>query len=330
MSDNSKKILNLLAMNAGMNPVWNSKATPFLRRSSGTQSPSSERSTSVAERTSAKSGTTSSVMSFAQRARMRALAREASPSPSPKPAGDSWTIVRRTQSRAPTLLKPKGYDKSEEGMSNQERIAAQAGRTRLCKHFLLGKCGAGDKCTYAHDISVLKPDEQKVFIGGIPSACTSRQLVAAIEKLGFKVLNIPKCHPSGFSPKVCLGSVEEAKELLKIARIPVGDHTVDVRKFNDSRSKDQDNFCVTITGIPEGTSGYTLLQGLEKCGFPIDRSPVIDDGATVCLGCEMSTIEQCDALLAIESLPCMGTTLKFKEFKPYVKPVKANRRSPLR
>jgi len=265
-----------------------------LRRSSGTQSPSSG-SPSVAERTSEsrQSATTSSVMSFAQRARMRALAREASPSeasPSPTPTGDSWTTVRRTQSRAPTLPPNlKGYDKSEEGMSNQERIAALAGRTRLCKHFLIGKCSAGDKCTYAHDISVLKPDEQKVFIGGIPSACTSRQLVAAIEKAGFKVLNIPKCHPSGFSPKVCLGSVEEAKELLKIARIPVGDHTVDVRKFNDSRSKDPDNFCVTITGIPEGTSGYTLLQGLEKCGFPIDRSPLMDEGATVCARCEMST-----------------------------------------
>merc|ERR1711964_141276 len=267
---------------------------------------------------------------FAARAHARALARDkraqsvpprvSVPGPGPVEPEDSWTVVNhRRASRTPSTVafKPKGYDKTVRGMTNQEKIAAQAGRTRLCRHFLLGECPHGDKCTYTHDISVMKPNEQKVFIGGIPSACTSRQLIDAVAKLGYKVINIPKCHPSGFAPKVCLESVEKAKELLKIARIEVEGHTADVRKYNDSRAHDSDNFAVVVSGLPEGTSGLELLQGLEKVGFLIERSPVVDAGSTVCERCEMATVEQADAVLAVESIACLGSTLTFSEFKPY-------------
>jgi len=199
-------------------------------------------------------------------------------------------------------------------MTNQERIAAQAGRTKLCKCFLLGGCPNGDKCTFAHDISVMKPNEQKVFIGGIPSGCTSRQLITAVEKTGFKVINIPKCHPSGFAPKVCLESVDHAKELLKIARIDIEGHIADVRKYNDSRANNSDNATVVVSGLPEGTTGYQLLQGLEKAGFLIERSPLVESGSTVCERCEMATVEQADAMVAIETIDCLGTTLTFKPF----------------
>jgi len=220
----------------------------------------------------------------------------------------AWSPV--TRERTP----PTGFDKTERGMNNQERIAAQATRTRLCKHFLLGCCPHDDRCTYTHDISVMKPDEQKVFIGGIPGDCTSRQLVAAIEAVGFKVLNIPKCHPSGFSPKVCLESVEHAKQLLKIARIDVSGSTADVRKFADSRSANRDNMCVVVSGLPEGTSGRELMDGLENAGFLIERSPLVNAGETVCTRCEMATVEQADALVAIGEIQCLNSTLSFTQF----------------
>jgi len=278
---------------------------------------------------------------FAARAQARALARKSSsskcqsvPPRSPSilvtsPGGvlrkssgmrsitdDCWTTVKPKNVRKSLTpsFKPKGFDKTVAGMTNQERIAAQAGRTKLCRHHLLGGCPLGDKCTLAHDISVMKPSEQKVFIGGIPSGCTSRQLIEAIENAGFKVINIPKCHPSGFAPKVCLESVEDAKQLLKIARIDIGGHTSDVRKFKDSRANNSDNSSVIVSGIPEGTTGYQLLQELEKQGFLIDRSPVLAAGATVCDRCEMATVEQADALVAVETLECLGTTLTFKPF----------------
>jgi len=226
---------------------------------------------------------------------------------------DSWTVVTHKKSLT-SSFKPIGFDKTEVGMTNQEKIAAQAGRTKLCRHFLLGHCPHGDTCTYAHDISVMKPTEQKVFIGGIPSGCTSRQLITAVEKAGFKVINIPKCHPSGFAPKVCLESVEAAKQLLKIARIDIEGHTTDVRKYNDSRAANTDNAAVIVSGLPEGTTGYQLLQGLEKAGFLIERSPIVAADSTVCERCEMATVEQADALVAIEMIECLGTTLTFKPF----------------
>jgi len=199
-------------------------------------------------------------------------------------------------------------------MTMQEKIAAQNGRTKLCKHFLMGCCPHGDRCTYTHDIAVMKPDEQKVFIGGIPSNCSSRQLIDAIEKVGFKVLNIPKCHPAGFAPKVCLESVEKAKALLKIARIDVGGVTADVRKFTDSRSHNRDNMCVKISGLPEGTTGQTLMEALENAGFLIERSPLIQAGETTCERLEMATVEQADALLTFEEYTLLGATVKFTPY----------------
>merc|ERR1711964_652210 len=62
--------------------------------------------------------------------------------PGPAEPEDSWTVVNhRRASRTPSTVafKPKGYDKTARGMTNQEKIAAQAGRTRLCRHFLLGE-----------------------------------------------------------------------------------------------------------------------------------------------------------------------------------------------
>jgi len=178
----------------------------------------------------------------------------------------------------------------------------------------MGCCPHGDRCTYTHDIAVMKPDEQKVFIGGIPSDCSSRQLIEAIEKVGFKVLNIPKCHPAGFAPKVCLESVEKAKALLKIARIDVGGVTADVRKFTDSRSHNRDNMCVKISGLPEGTTGQTLMEALENAGFLIERSPLIQAGETTCERLEMATVEQADALLTFEAYTLLGVTVIFTPY----------------
>jgi hypothetical protein len=248
---------------------------------------------------------------FAARAAARAAARyntEKSVAVSPRSERSGRFM------RSITAPSTSGFDKVTVGMSNQERIAAKAERTKLCKHFLLGCCPHGDKCTYTHDISVMKSDEQKVFIGGIPGNCTSRQLINAIEKVGFKVLNIPKCHPSGFAPKVCLESVEHAKELLKIARIEIEGCTADVRKFSDSRSNNVDNMCVVVSGLPEGTSGRDLMEGLESAGFLIERSPLVQAGETVCQRCEMATVEQADVLVALSEISMFGTTLSFSKY----------------
>merc|ERR1712098_68007 len=101
---------------------------------------------------------------------------------------------------------------------------------------------------------------------------------------------------------VCLESVEHAKQLLKIARIDVSGSTADVRKFADSRSANRDNMCVVVSGLPEGTSGRELMDGL------------VNAGETVCTRCEMATAEQADALVAIGEIQCLNSTLSFTQF----------------
>jgi len=206
--------------------------------------------------------------------------------------------------------------KESTGMTNQEKIAAQNGRTRLCRHFLRGTCTEGDNCTYCHDISVMKPDDQKVFIGGIPRNCTSRQVIKAVNDAGFKVLNIPKCHPSGFTPKVCLESVAKAKALLKMARVEVEGVIADVRKFTDSRSTNRDNMCVTVSGLPLGATGKDLMEGLAAHGFIFDRTPLVNPADTFCQRLELATVEMADALVALETVRCsnMGCELTITQY----------------
>jgi hypothetical protein len=158
------------------------------------------------------------------------------------------------------------------------------------------------------------PDEQKVFIGGIPRTCTSRMLVAAVNALGFKVLNIPKCNSSGFAPKVCMESVEHAKAFLKVARIEVGGNIADVRRFKDSRAVNPDNFCVIIEGLPEGMTGVDVLEGLEQQGFLIERTPFVKAGQTTIDRCEMTTVENADALSEIGEITIKGHALAVKPF----------------
>merc|ERR1711964_833763 len=220
--------------------------------------------------------------------------------PKERNSNSSWTTVTTK--------------KGSQRLTNQERIAASTSRTRLCADFLLGKCKKGHKCTLLHDISFMVPDEQKVFIGGIPRSCTSRMLIAAVNAAGFKVLNVPKCNPSGFAPKVCMDSVEKAKAFLKVARIEVGSNIADVRRFKDSRAVNPDNFCVIIEDVPESMTGMEVMEGLEEQGFLIERSPLVKHGSSTIERCEMTTVENADALSEIGKITIKGHTMPVKPF----------------
>jgi len=220
--------------------------------------------------------------------------------PKERNSNSSWTTVTTK--------------KGSQRLTNQERIAASTSRTRLCADFLLGKCKKGHKCTLLHDISFMVPDEQKVFIGGIPRSCTSRMLIAAVNAAGFKVLNVPKCNPSGFAPKVCMESVEKAKAFLKVARIEVGSNIADVRRFKDSRAVNPDNFCVIIEDVPESMTGMEVMEGLEEQGFLIERSPLVKPGSSTIERCEMTTVENADALSEIGKITIKGQTMPVKPF----------------
>merc|ERR1711964_765418 len=66
--------------------------------------------------------------------------------------------------------------------------------TKICRHFLRGYCKRGDSCNFLHDVSVFKPDAQKVFLGGLPKGITTDTLIREFAKQGLEVQNRPQIH----------------------------------------------------------------------------------------------------------------------------------------
>jgi len=267
----------------------------------------------------------------------RSLSRQNSREATPEPS--SFTITRKAEkiiTRRPALPKsksappPEVSDHSEpslrryntvdvtiglDNLTNQEKVVRQPGRCKLCRHYLRGECTLGNDCTFLHDISVLKPDEQKVFIGGIPRNCPPDLVVSSLLEQGFKAINIPKCHPCGFAPKVCIDSVANAKKLLKMARIRIGDKIADVRRFNDSRGNGRDLRSVFVLGLPDGITSKRLMDDMTKQGFVVEREPIIEKGASYCQRVELQTLEMVDALLVLEKIPVGGKHITIKKYE---------------
>merc|ERR1719510_1049416 len=98
-----------------------------------------------------------------------------------------------------------------------ERQVLQGGasrKRRLCRHFLKGHCNRGKTCDFLHDPSIFCPSSQKVFLGGLPAHITEATLRQKLLQQGYKVINKPKVL-RGFTPQVCLASVEEAQKLIE-------------------------------------------------------------------------------------------------------------------
>jgi len=62
-------------------------------------------------------------------------------------------------------------------------------------------------------MSVYCNDDQKVFLGGLPSRLTPMMLKTKLGEQGFKVLNYPRVI-RGFCPELCLSSIQEAMVLI--------------------------------------------------------------------------------------------------------------------
>jgi len=135
------------------------------------------------------------------------------------------------------------------------------GKRRLCRHYLKGWCNRGKSCDFQHDASIFCSNEQMVFLGGLPSNITEKALRQALRMQGYTVLNKPKIL-QGFSPQICLGSVEEAQTLVRRGKILVKGAVVDVRPFvqfpKDNLKIDYEKVRRTAVfqgGLPRTTKG---------------------------------------------------------------------------
>jgi len=192
-------------------------------------------------------------------------------------------------------------------------------KRRLCRHFLKGHCKRGRACDFLHDPSIFCPDFQKVFLGGLPAHITETTLQEKLTRQGYTVINKPKVL-RGFTPQVCLGSVEEAQQLIKKGRIFIDGSQVDVRPYEafakddlDKRLPDDTKRSVFIGGLSNGTTGQMIIDDLEKLDVKVVNHPLIKTGFTpkVTLG----TMEQAQKLIKMKRVRIHHSLV---DIRPYV------------
>jgi len=192
-------------------------------------------------------------------------------------------------------------------------------KRRLCRHFLKGHCKRGRACDFLHDPSIFCPDFQKVFLGGLPAHITETTLQEKLTRQGYTVINKPKVL-RGFTPQVCLGSVEEAQQLIKKGRIFIDGSQVDVRPYEafakddlDKRLPDDTKRSVFIGGLSNGTTGQMIIDDLEKLDVKVVNHPLIKTGFTpkVTLG----TVEQAQKLIKMKRVRIHHSLV---DIRPYV------------
>jgi len=190
-------------------------------------------------------------------------------------------------------------------------------KRRLCRHFVKGFCMRGDSCDFLHDQSIFCSDEQKVFLGGLPLHFTSAILKTKLEEQGLTVLNNPRIK-RGFTPQVCLGTVEEAEELIARRVIFLGDHRVDVRPYKDKDELRQVlpsvvKRSVFLGGLPENTTGEMIMSDLQRLDIDVVDFPVVKKGYAprVVLG----SVEHVKMLVTLKRIMVNGTAV---DVRPYI------------
>lgn len=210
----------------------------------------------------------------------------------------------------------------EENFKATERLSFLQGgisrKRRLCRHFLKGHCKRGKNCDFLHDASVFCEDQQKVFLGGLPSHITKQTLQVRLAEQGFEVINSPKVL-RGFTPQVCLASVDQAQQLVKKGRISIDGTDVDVRPYRPynvvgrKQLPDAVSRSVFLGGLACGTTRHMIKDEVEKLGVKVVNHPLIKMGFSpqVMLG----TVEQAQKLVRMRQLVINNTLV---DVRPYI------------
>lgn len=192
-------------------------------------------------------------------------------------------------------------------------------KRRLCRHFLKGHCKRGKACDFLHDSSIFCPNLQKVFLGGLPAHITEVTLRQKLAEQGYNVINKPKVL-RGFTPQVCMGSVEEARSLIEKRKILIDGSLVDVRPYEafakddmDKKLPDDIKRSVFLGGLCNGTTSQMIKDDLDRLDVKVVNHPLIKTGFTpkVTLG----SIEQTNMLIKLKKVRINDTLV---DVRPYV------------
>lgn len=190
-------------------------------------------------------------------------------------------------------------------------------KRRLCRHFVKGFCLRGGSCAFLHDPSIFCCDEQKVFLGGLPLHLTPQLLKTKLEEKGLTVLNTPRIM-RGFTPQVCLGSVEEAERLVTQQYIYIGDQRVDVRPYQEE-DKLRQTFpsvvkrSVFLGGLPENTTGEMITKDMQRLDIKVEVVPVVKSGYAPRV--VLASLKDAKMLVALKRVVVNGTVV---DVRPYV------------
>jgi len=213
--------------------------------------------------------------------------------------------VKRTYNR-----KEDNFDFSEEDQNRKRR---------LCRHFLKGHCKRGKACDFLHDPSIFCPNSQKVFLGGLPAHITGVTLPQKLAQLGYKVINKPKVL-RGFTPQVCMASVEEAQELIEKRNIVIDGSPIDVRAYEafakggiDESRPDEIKRSVFLGGLSKGTTSQMIKDGLRKMDLKVINHPTVKTGFTPKVTFE--TIKETNMLINLKKVRINDTLV---DVRPYV------------
>jgi len=224
--------------------------------------------------------------------------------------------------KTPPAMSPRGFQSFIEqqliGFGEvKEKDQHKCRKRRLCRHFVKGFCLRGESCDFLHDPSVLCTDEQKVFLGGLPPNLTPETLKLRLEQQGLIILNKPRIM-RGFTPQVCLNSVEAAERLIAKRFIFIDDHRVDVRPYQDRDQLRKGlpsvvKRSVFLGGLPEGTTGEMVIQDLQRLDIKVVDFPVIKNGYAprVVLG----SVEHAKMLVSLKRVMVNSTAV---DVRPYV------------
>merc|ERR1719433_305431 len=185
-------------------------------------------------------------------------------------------------------------------------------KRRLCRHFLKGHCKRGDTCDFLHDSSIFCPDEQKIFLGGLPAHVTADVLVQRLNDLGYAAINKPKVL-RGFTPQVCLSSEDQAQRLIAVGKICIDGCMVDVRPYEDKKPPDDVKRSVFLGGLPTGITSAEIKRDLLKIGVEVSNHPIVKAGFSPQV--VVSTPNDAQNMIKAKKVMVGG---KMVEVRPYV------------
>jgi len=199
-------------------------------------------------------------------------------------------------------------------------------KRRLCRHFLKGHCKRGKACDFLHDPSIFCPNSQKVFLGGLPTHLTEATLRQKLAQQGYKVINKPKVL-RGFTPQVCLASIEEAQRLIEKRNILIDGSLVDVRAYEafakggiDESRPDEIKRSVFLGGLSKGTTSQMIKDDLQKMDVKVINYPLVKTGFTPKV--TFGTVKETNMLIKLKKVRINDTLV---DVRPYV-----NFKSPFR